>query len=146
MINRKCWIIYTWAGERKRKCEYIPGHVLAFKLGVIVVDASLCFLNYICIKCILVYQILPNARHFEKHRSGHVVQSPAESLQNGDGAGMVRGDQQDTLPADGGPAHRPHAGFPPAHILSGCLFSKSTTPSSSWAIFWSLNAGSVSKR
>lgn len=110
--------MYTWAGERKRKCDYIPGHVLAFKLGVIVVDDSLCFLNYICIKCILVYQILPNARHFEKQRSGHVVQPPAESLQNGDGARRVCGDPQDTLPADGGPAARPRSRSP--RRLSAC--------------------------
>lgn len=69
---------------RERKCDYIPGHTSAFTLGIIVMGTPLCFLNYICIKYILIYQILPNARHFEKHRLGHVVQSPAESLQNGE--------------------------------------------------------------
>lgn len=49
-------------------------------------DAPLCFLNYICSKCVLIYQMLPNARHFEKQvgAGGSVA---AESLQKGEPGG-----------------------------------------------------------
>lgn len=145
----KCSRMYTWGGERKRKRDCIPGHVLASKLGVIVVDAPLCFLNYICSKCVLIYQMLPNARHFEKQvgAGGSVA---AESLQKGEPGGEGARWPTGHAPCRRGrchssPARGPHAGFPPSHVRSGRLFLKSMTPSSSWAIFRSLNAGSGSK-
>ena len=48
--------------------------------------------------------MLPNARHCEKHRSGQVVQSLQNPCRRVSRVGRVRGDPQDTLPADGGAA------------------------------------------